>query len=72
MHEYVSAPDLAQSPIEYISMHAKLIASDMYNLGMNVNLGSFANKDYAFVLVCCLSLVLAIFVGFLLKKKDML
>lgn len=41
-------------------------------LGMNVSLGSFANKDYAFVLVCCLSLVLAIFVAFLLKKKDML
>lgn len=38
MHGYVSAPDLAQSPIEYISMHAQLIASDMYNLGMNVNL----------------------------------
>ena len=41
-------------------------------LGMNVSLGSFANKDYAFVLVCCVSFILAIFVAFLLKKKDML
>lgn len=41
-------------------------------LGMNVSLGSFADSDYAFVLVCFLSFVLAIFVALLLKKKDML
>ena len=41
-------------------------------LGMNVSLGDFANKEYAFVLICCFSFVLAIFVAFLLKKKDML
>ena len=41
-------------------------------LGMNVSLGEFANKDYAFCLVCILSFLLAIFVAWLLKKKDML
>ena len=41
-------------------------------LGMNVSLGEFANKDYAFVLICFLSFLLAIFIAWLLKKKDML
>ena len=41
-------------------------------LGMNVSLGAFANQDYAFVLVCFLSFLLALFVAWLLKKKDML
>lgn len=41
-------------------------------LGMNVSLGNFANKDYAFVIVCFLSFLLALFVAWLLKKKDML
>lgn len=41
-------------------------------LGMNVSLGDFAYKDYAFVLICFLSFLLALFVAWLLKKKDML
>lgn len=41
-------------------------------LGMNVSLGDFANRDYAFVLICFLSVILALFVAWLLKKKDML
>ncbi len=41
-------------------------------LGMNVNLGNFANKNYAFVVICCVSFLLAIFVAWLLKKRDML
>jgi magnesium transporter len=41
-------------------------------LGMNVSLGSFANQEYAFVVVCFLSFLLALFVAWLLKKKDML
>lgn len=41
-------------------------------LGMNVSLGDFAHKDYAFVLICFLSFLLALFVAWLLKKKDML
>lgn len=41
-------------------------------LGMNVSLGEFAYKDYAFVLICFLSFLLALFVAWLLKKKNML
>ena len=41
-------------------------------LGMNVNLGSFANSWYAFPLICFIALFIAIFVAWLLKKKDML
>lgn len=41
-------------------------------LGMNVSLGSFANWDCAFVMVCFFSFLLALFVAWLLKKKDML
>ena len=41
-------------------------------LGMNISLGDFAKKDYAFMVVCVFSLILALFVAYLLKKKDML
>lgn len=41
-------------------------------LGMNVSLGSFVDKDYAFGLICILSCLLAVFVAWLLKKKNML
>lgn len=41
-------------------------------LGMNVSLGSFAQDEYAFVMICFISLLLALFVAWLLKKKDML
>lgn len=41
-------------------------------LGMNVTLGDFAKQDYAFPFLCFLSFLLAIFVAWLLKKKDML
>ncbi|MCI6266333.1 MAG: magnesium transporter CorA family protein [Erysipelotrichaceae bacterium] len=41
-------------------------------LGMNVSLGGFANQDYAFVMICFFSFLLALFVAWLLKKKDML
>jgi len=41
-------------------------------LGMNVKLGKFANNNYAFSLICFLSLFIAMFVAWLLKKKDML
>lgn len=41
-------------------------------LGMNVSLGSFAENDYAFVVICLLSCLLALFVAWLLKKRDML
>lgn len=41
-------------------------------LGMNVPLGAFANSNYAFLVICCVAFVLAIFVAWLLKKKDML
>lgn len=41
-------------------------------LGMNVFLGDFASSQFSFVLVCVVSLVLAFFVAWLLKKKDML
>ena len=41
-------------------------------LGMNISLGDFAKEDYAFVIVCVFSFLLAVFVAYLLKKKDML
>lgn len=41
-------------------------------LGMNVKLGTFANSNYAFPFVCGLSFLIAIFIAWLLKKKDML
>ena len=41
-------------------------------LGMNVKLGSFANSTYAFSFICLLSLMMAIFIAWLLKRKDML
>lgn len=41
-------------------------------LGMNVKLGEFANSNYAFMFICILSLVVALLIAFLLKKKDML
>ena len=41
-------------------------------LGMNVRLGDFADNRYAFSFVCFISLFIAIFVAWLLKKKDML
>lgn len=45
MNEYVSAPDLAQSPKEYISMHAELISSDMQDLGINTNFSPVIDKS---------------------------
>ena len=41
-------------------------------LGMNVKLGEFANSGYAFSFICFISMFVAIFVAWLLKKKDML
>ena len=41
-------------------------------LGMNVKLGDFSRSGYAFSFICFISLVVAIFVAWLLKKKDML
>lgn len=41
-------------------------------LGMNISLGDFAKNDYAFVVICIFSFMLALFVAYLLKKKDML
>lgn len=41
-------------------------------LGMNVPLGMFAEKEYAFTLVCIVSFLLAIIVAWMLKKRDML
>lgn len=41
-------------------------------LGMNVRLGEFANSKNAFLFVCFISLFIAVFVAWLLKKKDML
>lgn len=41
-------------------------------LGMNVRLGDFADSNYAFIFICGLSLIIAIFVAWLLRKKDML
>ena len=41
-------------------------------LGMNVKLGEFADTGYAFIFICGLSLLVAVFVAWLLRKKDML
>ena len=41
-------------------------------LGMNVSLGSFANKDNAFILVLIIAVVVSLLVALLLKKKNML
>lgn len=41
-------------------------------LGMNVNLGDFANNNYAFLIICLLSFSIAMVVAWLLKRKDML
>ena len=41
-------------------------------LGMNVSLGAFSDYEYAFVIICLVSFLLALFVAWLLKKKDML
>lgn len=41
-------------------------------LGMNVKLGEFADTGYAFIFICVLSLLVAVFVAWLLRKKDML
>lgn len=41
-------------------------------LGMNVSLGAFSESKYSFLIICVLSFLLAMFVAYLLKKKDML
>ena len=41
-------------------------------LGMNVKLGNFASSSYAFSVICLLSLGTALFIAWLLKRKDML
>ena len=41
-------------------------------LGMNVRLGSFADSSFAFSFICFISLFIALFVAWLLKRKDML
>lgn len=41
-------------------------------LGMNVNLGEMVNSPYAFLVICLVALLIALFVAWLLKKKDML
>ena len=41
-------------------------------LGMNISIGSFANKSYSFGMVCIFSFLLALLVAYLLKRKNML
>lgn len=41
-------------------------------LGMNVNLGIFASNEYSFLLVCVLSVFVALLVAWILKRKNML
>ena len=41
-------------------------------MGMNVPLGPLANNPYAFVILAGISLVVAIIIAFILRKRDML
>ena len=41
-------------------------------MGMNVPLGIFQTNDYAFLLIMIISIILSIFVAWILKKKNML
>ena len=41
-------------------------------LGMNVNLGVISRNDNAFLVVCLFSLLVAIIIAWILKKKNML
>lgn len=40
--------------------------------GMNVNLGTFANNDYSFIIIFVVSALIALLIAWILKKKDML
>ena len=41
-------------------------------LGMNVNLGFLASSDFAFIYVCIFSVIVALIVAWIFKKKNML
>lgn len=41
-------------------------------LGMNVNLGSFASSEHSFLIICLLSLLVAVIIAWILKRKNML
>lgn len=45
-----------------------MIASFM---GMNVELGSFASNPFAFVIICLISVVAALIIAFIFKRKDL-
>jgi magnesium transporter len=55
--------------ITIVSSIPTMISSFM---GMNVPLGSISNNDYASYIIMSISLVTAILVAIILKKKDML
>lgn len=41
-------------------------------LGMNVSLGSLADNEYSFIIICGIALVISLIIAYWLKKKDML
>lgn len=41
-------------------------------MGMNVNLGIFATNEYSFFIVCGISLLVALLIAWILKRKNML
>lgn len=41
-------------------------------MGMNVNLGGFATGDYSFLIICLISLLVALLIAWILKRKNML
>lgn len=41
-------------------------------MGMNVNLGIFATNEYSFFIVCLVSLLVALLIAWILKRKNML
>lgn len=41
-------------------------------MGMNVNLGILATNDYSFIFICLISLLVALLIAWILKRKNML
>ena len=41
-------------------------------MGMNVNLGVLATNDYSFIFICLISLLVALLIAWILKRKNML
>lgn len=41
-------------------------------MGMNVNLGVLATNDYSFLIICSISLLVALLIAWILKRKNML